>query len=226
MAHPYPYGKLSDESKRVLVAAQKEAEGSGKPYIGTEHLLLAMLRLEFSTAYRILTRLDVSYQKALNKINAAPDHGRRRPGQQVIPTSRVKRVIELAFGEADRMKRDLIDSVHLLMGLVLEGEGIAALVLEDFGATAERVIAEAEREGGVPLSGRGRAPASNPPWATDLPEPPEVVGLRDRLASVRFAMKHAMEARDTEHALKLGSEENRLQSEIDRARRKWLASLG
>lgn len=227
MAHPYPYEKLSDESKQTLVGAQREAERSGKPYIGTEHVLLAMLRLDSSTAYRILAKLDVSYDKVEKRIAAAASSSDVRPRpQQVIPTSRVKRVVEIAFGEARRMNREMVDSAHLLMGLALEGEGIATLVLHDLGATAERVIAEVEREGRLPLSGRGKPTTAGRRQTANLPEPSNVVGLRDKLASVRFALKHAVDAKDTEHALKLGSEENRLESQLDQARQLWLDSLG
>ena len=100
----------------------------------------------------------------------------------------------------------------------------ATLGREAVGVPARRRTVEGDL--GVPLSGRGKLPTSRPPWTIDLPEPPEVVGLRERLASVRFALKHAVEAGDTEHALKLGSEEKRLEGLVDRARRKWLASLG
>lgn len=226
MAHPYPYEKLGDESKQILVGAQREAELSGKAFIGTEHLLLAMLRLQSSTAYRILTKFDLTYENVARKIAAGPTHDGRRRGQQVIPTSRVKRVIELAFGEADAMNHNMVDSAHVLTGLVLEGEGIAALVLQDLGATAERVIAEVEREVDVPLSGRGKLPISRPRGSGNLPEPPNIVGLRDKLVSIRFALKHAVDGQDTEHALKLGREENRLERELERATKRWLDSPG
>lgn len=227
MADPYPFEKLSDESKQTLVGAQREAERAGKGYIGTEHILLAMLRLESTTAYRILTRLEITFEKVETRIATAASSSDGRPrAQQVIPTSRVKRMVELAFAEARRMNREIVDSGHLLVGLALEGEGIATLVLQDLGATAGRVIAEVEREGGFPLSGRGKPTTPGRRQNADLPEPSNVVGLRDKLASVRFALKHAVDAKDTEHALKLGSEENKLERQLDQARQLWLDSLG
>jgi len=222
----YPFEKFSAESKQVLVGTQREAERSGNTYVGTEHLLLAMLQLKTSVAHRVLTQLGISYKEVERRVSAAASRTPRRSSQQVTPTSRTKRVIELAFIEADAMNQDIVDSAHLLMGLALEGEGIAALVLEDLGASPDRVIAEVERQAGVPLSGRGKLPAANPPWTTDRPETPEIIGLRDRLASVRFALKQADEAMDSEHARKLAGEEARLLTALERARRRWLASLG
>ena len=226
MAHPYPFEMFSHESKQILVGAQEHAERAGKSYVGTEHMLLAMLRLEAGAAYRVLTRLGVSYDDFANNISAATAHDKPRRGRRVVPTMAVKRTVELAFGEADRMNSKVVDTAHLLLGLALQGEGMGPFVLQDMGTSAERIVAEVEDDLGVPLSGRGKLPTSRPPWTTDLPEPPEVIGLRDRLASVRFALKHAAEAGDTEHALKLGSEENRLEGELGRARRKWQGSLG
>ncbi|TMB99465.1 MAG: hypothetical protein E6J40_04000 [Chloroflexi bacterium] len=217
---------FSEESKRILVGAQGQAERIGTSYVGTEHLLLAMLRLESSAAYRVLARLGISYDELANKIKAATANDKLRQGRRVVPTMAIKRTVEVAFGEADRMNSKVVDTAHLLLGLALQGEGMGPFVLHDLGATPERIVAEVEGDLGVPLSGRGKLPTSRPPWTIDLPEPPEVVGLRERLASVRFALKHAVEAGDTEHALKLGSEEKRLESLVDRARRKWLASLG
>jgi hypothetical protein len=115
------------------------------------------------------------------------------------------------------------------MGLAIEGEGIAALVLKDLGATASRVIWEVERELKRPAIGRAetpRRPLERQVRAADPPEPAHITALREKLASVRFVMQHAIDARDTEHALRLVSEENRLEKELERARKGWLDSLG
>jgi ATP-dependent Clp protease ATP-binding subunit ClpA len=154
---------------------------------------------------------------------------KRSSVQRVIPTSRVKRIIEISFLEATRLGHESVDTGHLLMGVVMEGEGIAAILLADPGATAKRVVAEVERELGAPPSGLGKEDVRRPAFSSRelqlLDPPPKIQALRDKLASVRLVMSNAVAAGDSEHALKLGSEENRLETELQKAEREWLDSI-
>ncbi len=147
----------------------------------------------------------------------------------MIPTSRVKRIIEISFLEATRLGHESVDTGHLLMGVVIEGQGIAAILLHDLGATAERVVAEVERELGAPPSGQGKEEVRRPALSSRdlqrLDPPPKIQALRDKLASIRLVLGHAVAAGDNEHALKLGSEENRLERELQKAEREWLDSI-
>jgi flavin reductase (DIM6/NTAB) family NADH-FMN oxidoreductase RutF len=136
----YPFERFTADSKQVLTLAQDEAEKSGQSYIGSEHLLLAMLRVP-GTALTVLTTMGVEIEQVRERVRQVLGSGQRIAFQQIIPTSRVKRVIELAFAEAHRMNSQTVDTGHLLLGLVLEGESIGAKVLEDLGATNHRVIA-------------------------------------------------------------------------------------
>jgi hypothetical protein len=152
----YPFERFTADGKKALTLAQEEAEHAKHSYIGTEHLLLGLLRLESGSAYRVLTRLGVSIGPVREAVKTVLSRSERILIQQFIPTSRVKKVIEISFEEAQRMGHTEVDTAHILMGLVIEGEGIAAHVLADLGAPAERVIAEAERELGAPPGGRGK----------------------------------------------------------------------
>jgi len=204
------------------VAAQDEAELMRVEYIGTEHILLGLLRVDSGAGSRVLARFGVSIDRVRTAVHALRGH--HSSVQRVIPTSRVKRVIQISFQEADHMGHDLVDTGHLLMGLVIEGQGIAALVLQDLGATADRVVAEVELELGAPPSGQGKEEAHRPTSSShDLQI--QIDALRDKLASIRLLMGHAVAARDTEHALKLGSEENRLEKQLQKAEREWLDSI-
>lgn len=151
----YPFERLSQDAKRTLVYAQDEAEATGAGCIDTEHFLLAMFRLGEGSAHRALVHLGVDEVRLRGKLESVLGQG-QRAGVRVIPTTRVKRVIEIAFGESQRMGKEAVDSGHLLMGLAIEGEGIAFHVLQDYGASEARVIEAVEREHGVPLSGRGK----------------------------------------------------------------------
>ena len=149
----YPFERFTNDAKQVLTLAQKEAEASGHSYIGTEHLLLAMLRVP-GTAQKVLSDMGIEVEQVRERIRQVLGRNERIVIDQIIPTSRVKHVIELAFGEAQRLDSDAVDTGHLLLGLVLESESIGAKVLEDLGATGNRVIAAVLAEWGA------QAPAS------------------------------------------------------------------
>jgi ATP-dependent Clp protease ATP-binding subunit ClpA len=129
----------------VLTLAQEEAERSGHSYIGTEHLLLGLLRENDGIAGQALQNIGIDTKKVRAAIEAAISRHERIIMQQIIPTSRVKKVIELSFEEARRMGQNHVGTYHILLGLLIEGEGIGAHVLTDLGATEARVRAEIER---------------------------------------------------------------------------------
>jgi flavin reductase (DIM6/NTAB) family NADH-FMN oxidoreductase RutF len=145
----YPFEKFTEDAKRTLTLAQDEAERARHSYIGTEHLLLGLLRGESGPARRVLTELGISIEPVREVIQSVLGSNELIRTQSIIPTSRVKRVIEIAFGEARRMGHDSVNSGHLLMALVLEREGIAAHVLSDLGASASRVVTAVEVELGT-----------------------------------------------------------------------------
>jgi ATP-dependent Clp protease ATP-binding subunit ClpC len=146
--HNYPFERLTTDAQLTLQLAQEEAERSRRSYIGTEHILLGLLRLERGTAHRSLTELGVTLGSVREMIEATLGPGGPKGPKQIIPTSLVKRVIEIAFEESRRMGRDSVHSGHLLSGLAIEGEGIASHVLKDLGASKERVVAVVERNVG------------------------------------------------------------------------------
>jgi ATP-dependent Clp protease ATP-binding subunit ClpC len=141
----YPFERFTERAKKVLTLAQEEAERSHHSYIGTEHLLLALLREDEGLASKVLHNLGVEIGKVRQTIESLLGRNERIIVQQIIPTSRVKKVIEISFEEARRMGHNYVGTEHLLLGLLREGEGIAAHVLEDLGATLDKVQAELER---------------------------------------------------------------------------------
>jgi flavin reductase (DIM6/NTAB) family NADH-FMN oxidoreductase RutF len=136
----YPFERFAEDAKKALTLAQAEAEASHHSYIGTEHLLLAMLRVP-GAAQNVLTGMGIEVDQVRNRVRLVLGRNERILIQEIIPTSRVKKVIELAFSEASRLNTETVDTGHLLLGLVLEGESIGYRVLEDLGATKHRVIA-------------------------------------------------------------------------------------
>src|SRR5438067_1735976 len=145
MSTMYPFERFTERAKKVLTLAQEEAERSHHSYIGTEHLLLGLLREGEGLAAKVLNNLGVEINKVRATIESVLGRNERIIIQQIIPTSRVKKVIEISFEEARRMGNNYVGTEHLLLGLLIEGEGIAAHVLEDLGATLEKVRGEIDR---------------------------------------------------------------------------------
>jgi hypothetical protein len=141
----YPFERFTERAKKVLTLAQQEAERSHHSYIGTEHLLLGLLRQEEGIAAKALNHLGVEIGAVRSTIESVLGRNQRIIIQQIIPTNRVKKVIEISFEEARRMGNNYVGTEHLLLGLLIEGEGIAAHVLDDLGANLEKVRGEIDR---------------------------------------------------------------------------------
>ena len=124
----YPFERFTERAKKVLTLAQEEAERSHHSYIGTEHLLLGLLREGEGLAAKVLNNLGVEINKVRSTIESVLGRNERIIIQQIIPTSRVKKVIEISFEEARRMGHNYVGTEHLLLGLLIEGEGIACLL--------------------------------------------------------------------------------------------------
>jgi ATP-dependent Clp protease ATP-binding subunit ClpC len=142
----FPFERFTERAKKVLALAQEEAERSHHSYIGTEHVLLGLLRESDGIAGKVLNNLGVEIERVRQTVESLVGRDKGLTVlQQIIPTSRVKKVIELSFEEARRTGHNYVGSEHLLLGLLTEGEGIAAHVLLDLGATLDKVRAEIER---------------------------------------------------------------------------------
>lgn len=122
-----------------MVLAQDEARGLKHNYIGTEHILLGLLREEEGLAARVLTSLDVTVEKVRAQIRRIIGEGDVVITGQIPFTPRAKKVCELALREALSLGHNYIGTEHLLLGLLREEEGVAALILRDFDANAEKI---------------------------------------------------------------------------------------
>ena len=139
------FEKFSERARRVLTLAQEEAQRFNHNYIGTEHILLGLVRETEGVVARVLINLGID----LNKVRAAVEfiigRGEKPVQGEIGLTPRAKKVIELAVDEARRMNHSYIGTEHLLVGLLREGEGVASGVLESLGVTLEKVRAETNR---------------------------------------------------------------------------------
>jgi ATP-dependent Clp protease ATP-binding subunit ClpC len=139
------FDKFTERARRVLTLAQEEAQRFNHNYIGTEHLLLGLVREGDGVAAKVLANLGVELNKVRSAVEFIIGRGDRAVMGEIGLTPRAKKVIELAVDEARRLNHHYIGTEHVLLGLVREGEGIAAGVLESLGVNLERVRAETTR---------------------------------------------------------------------------------
>jgi len=132
------FEKFSERARRVLTLAQEEAQNFNHNYIGTEHILLGLVREDEGVAAKVLTNLGVGLNRVRSAVEFIIGRGEKPSSGQVGLTPRAKRVIELAIDEARRLDNNYIGTEHLLLGLLSEGEGVAAHVLDSFGITLEQ----------------------------------------------------------------------------------------
>lgn len=136
------FDKFTERARKVLSFAQEEAQRFQHNYIGTEHLLLGLVREGEGVAAKVLSNLGIELYRVREAVEFIIGRGDRIVLGEIGLTPRAKRVIELAKVKAKSMKHHYVGVERLLIGLVLESEGIAAGVLERRGATLDRVRTE------------------------------------------------------------------------------------
>ncbi len=133
------FDKFTERARKVLQLAQEEAQRFNHNYIGTEHLLLGLVREGEGVAAKVLGNLGVELNKVRSAVEFIIGRGDRTVAGDIGLTPRAKKVIELSVDEARRLNHHYIGTEHLLLGLVREGEGIAAGVLESLGVSLDKV---------------------------------------------------------------------------------------
>ena len=154
---------FTERARRSIVLAQEEAQRLGNNYIGTEHILLGIISEGESLAAKVLESLGVNLAKVRQEVEAIVGRGGQTVQQEMVFTPRAKRVIELAFEEARQLNHNYIGTEHLLLGLIREGEGVAARVLTNLG----RRSGEGARADDV--AARRRGPAAAPKGKSKTP---------------------------------------------------------
>jgi ATP-dependent Clp protease ATP-binding subunit ClpC len=146
------FERFTERARQVVVLAQDEARALKHNYIGTEHILLGLLREEEGLAARVLDSLDITVEEVRQQVARIVGQGDEATSGQIPFTPRAKKVLELALREALSLGHNYIGTEHILLGLVRENEGVAARILLDFDADAEKIRNEIIRM----LSGPGR----------------------------------------------------------------------
>ncbi|GGS47969.1 hypothetical protein GCM10010156_03420 [Planobispora rosea] len=151
------FERFTDRARRVVVLAQEEARLINHNYIGTEHLLLGLIHEDEGVAAQALKSMDISLARVRQRVEEIIGQGRSAPSGHIPFTPRAKKVLELSLREALQLGHNYIGTEHILLGLIHEGEGVAAQVLVQLGADLNRV-----RQQVVQLlhGHRGRRPAA------------------------------------------------------------------
>jgi ATP-dependent Clp protease ATP-binding subunit ClpA len=228
------FERFTDRARRVVVLAQEEARMLNHAHIGTEHLLLGLVHEGQGVAARALEALGISLEAVRLEVEEVIGRGERPPSGHIPFTPRAKKVLELSLRESNQLGHQYIGTEHILLGLLREGEGVAAQVLVKMGADLNRVRQKViellhGHSGERPPSGRGvRARSGGARSGGDILDlldaldqrleaierwvgmQPDLRDLDVEIARVRREKEAAIEAQDFQTAAALRDEEREL----------------
>jgi ATP-dependent Clp protease ATP-binding subunit ClpC len=207
------FERFTDRARRVVVLAQEEARMLKHNYVGTEHLLLGLIHEGQGVGAKALESLGIGLDMVRHEVEEVVGEGQEAPSGHIPFTPRAKTVLELSLREALELNHDYIGTEHILLGLIREGEGVAAQVLVRLGADLDRVRqqvidllaahkARAEETGQAVPSAPRASSASSPSSPSSAPA--EGRG-RERQAAALARRIEAIEARLSAIELRLGS---------------------
>ena len=133
------FERFTDRARRVVVLAQEEARMLNHNHIGTEHILLGLIRGGEGVAAEALESLGISLETVRQHVGEITGQGQRAPSGHIPFTPRATKVLELSLREALQLGHNCIGTEHILLGLIREGEGVAAQVLVKLGADPGRI---------------------------------------------------------------------------------------
>ena len=242
------FERFTDRTRRVVVLAQEEARMLNHNYIGTEHILLGLIREGDGYAARTLESLGISLDAVRQQVGEIIGRGQQAPSGHIPFTPRAKKVLELSLRESLQLGHNYIGTEHILLGLLREGDGVAAQVLVTLGADLNRVRQQViqllhgyqgqDVESAGPRPG-GRAPAGLPGDAlarfdaldrrlTALERwvsmQPDLEDLDQEIAQVRRDKQDAAARQDSGAATALRDKEKQLLADRADREKEWAGS--
>ena len=136
------FKRYTEKAKRAIMIAQEEAVNLNHDYIGTEHILIGLIKEEEGVASQVLKQLGVNVDKVVEEVERLVGKGEYQQVGEVTFTPRAKKVLELASQEASQLKNNYIGTEHILLGLIKEGSGVAVRILTDLGINLDNVYSE------------------------------------------------------------------------------------
>ena len=215
------FERFTDRARRVVVLAQEEARLLNHNYIGTEHLLLGLIHEAQGVAARALESLGISLEAVRAQVEEIIGQGHSAPTGHIPFTPRAKKVLELSLREAKQLGHNYIGTEHILLGLVREGEGVAAQVLVRLGADLPRVRQQVIKL----LSGYAAEEASARTRLVRMTVPGDLRELEEQLAQVRRQKQAAIDAEDFDQASELRDREKQLLAGLTKREQEWTAGV-
>ena len=136
------FKRYTEKAKKVVMIAQEEAINLNHDYIGTEHILIGLIKEEEGVASQVLKQLGLNADKAIEEIEQLVGKGEYQQVGEIAFTPRAKKILELASQESSQLKNNYIDTEHILLGLMKEGSGVAVRILSDLGINLDSVYSE------------------------------------------------------------------------------------
>jgi ATP-dependent Clp protease ATP-binding subunit ClpC len=236
------FERFTDRARRVVVLAQEEARMLNHGYIGTEHLLLGLIHEGEGVAAKTLRAMGINLDAVRKEVQEIIGRGQEPPAGHIPFTPRAKKVLELSLRESTQLGHNYIGTEHILLGLVREGEGVAAEVLVKLGADLRRVRQQViQLLRGHPGEGASWPPRSARAGAVDdvlaqldaldrrltaierwVGIGPDVRELEREIVQVRRDKEAAINAQDFETAAALRDNEKNLIAAKDRREKEWV----
>jgi ATP-dependent Clp protease ATP-binding subunit ClpA/prophage maintenance system killer protein len=214
------FRRFTPEAREVVIGSQQEARRLRHNYIGTEHILLGLLRAGDGIAARALHTAGISREAARQQVLDIIGEGEQQPAGHIPFTPRAKKVLELALRESVSLGHMYIGSEHILLGLIREGSGLAAQILTSLGVSSSQL-----RDQVLELLSSERPAAAGPTV------PPRIREFDKKIGRARQEKDAAIDARDFDRAAMLRDQEKELVAERDRQIELWstgtdVAALG
>ena len=228
------FERFTDRARRVIVLAQEEARMLNHNYIGTEHILLGLLREGEGVAAKALESLGISLDAVRQQVEEIIGQGQEAPSGHIPFTPRAKKVLELSLRESLQLGHNYIGTEHILLGLIREGDGVAAQVLVRLGADLNRVRHQViqlihsrpPREGAPVAQVQARLDGVEVRLTAleqRLGTGPDTSDLDEQIAQVRREKESAIDAKDYEQAASLRNREKELLASKAARQEQWAA---
>jgi ATP-dependent Clp protease ATP-binding subunit ClpC len=241
------FERFTDRARRVVVLAQEEARMLSHDYIGTEHILIALIREGGGVAAQALESLGITEEAARQQVEEITGRGQQDPPRGHIPfTPPAKKVLQLSMREAIALGHAYIGTEHILLGLIREGQSPGMQVLNGLGVDPDRVrqrviqLVSARRVQEEPATGRGagrgkrkllsefRGRLDSLDWRLSVLEQrvgssPDLAQLDQEITQVRSDKESAIDAQDFENAAVLRDREQQLLNEKTARQQEWAA---
>ena len=217
------FERFTDRARRVVVLAQEEARLLNHNYIGTEHLLLGLIHEQQGVAAKALESLGIRLEAVRAQVEEIIGQGQRAPTGHIPFTPRAKKTLELSLREALAIKHSYIGTEHILLGLLREGEGVAAQVLVRLGADLSRVRQQVIQVLSGSAGAGMEAGAGTRPVRVTMPA--DLLVLVEEFTQVRRKKEAALEGQDFERVAALRDAEQQLLGRLARRERAWTAGV-